>query len=406
MSSVKDFIIDLDDTKEPEVKKPVEKVAPKIVYNLEIENDMDFVLNRKSVRQDKSLVFLISQDLFYIKDNKTEVVTKLTKENFKRQVSTFNKDMATFNILTKTKWGTLVSTERLYEIFIHDNKRKFYRAGIYNMSEYDMKSFSGYLDRNKKLFRYILDTCGGRPCSDLFQAVFYLNDKFSFNNAKYFIDKLVEIQSPMIRSNGYITEMLGILNEENYRFNTNSFIDYIINGLYAQGVDKIDSTAYVDFRDYLSMCYQMYDGKIKEKYPKHLKTDHDKLVMKFNLWRRYKDDLAILELTEDYKNLEFAGKEYSILIPKNSAEIVDEGVQQSNCVGSYIERIAKGDTYVCFMRKTIDLESSWVTIEVNKRNEVCQVKGFANRNTYKEEDDFIKKWAKDKGLKITYKSLK
>lgn len=403
MSSVKDYIIDLNKVEEEKIETPSGvKSAPKIEYTLIVENDMDFVLNRKSARQNKDLVFLISQDLFYIKDNKTEIITKLDYNNFKRQVSTFTKDIADHRILTKTKWGESIATDRLFDIFNDDTKRKFFRAGIYNMTSYDMGRTERYLDKNKKLLKIVIDKFGANNIS-LMDAVFYLNETFSFNNAMFLMEKLEEIRSPMLaRSSSYLINMLKLLNNTTIRFDTNSFITYLVNELYAQGIDSIDYEVYNNYRDYLTMYSEMYDGKVKVKYPKHLKTDHDKLVMKYNLWKRYKDDLAILEITKEHQDLEYKGREYSIIIPQTSADIIDEGVQQCNCVGSYIERVAQGNTFVCFMRKNTDPDHSYVTIEVKNGN-VCQVKGFANRVTYKEEDDFIKKWAKDKNLKVTYK---
>lgn len=406
MANIKDYIIDLDQVNETVVgdtaKKPV--VKPSVVYEVVLENDMDFILNRKSSRMDKDLVFLVSQDLFYIKDNKTDTVTKLDRDNFKKQVGMFTKDMTSHSIFTKIRWGKSCFTDDLYSVFYDDSKKKFIRAGMYELESWEMSRYGDYLDKNKKLFKYVLDKFGRRTSSSMLSAVFYLHDKFSYNNAVFLIDKLVEMDSPMIKDSSYLKESLTLLTTSDCKFDTNTFISYIVNELYTQGIDKISYDAYHNYRDYLAMCAELHDGKVKVKYPKHLKTDHDKLVMKYNLWKRYKDDLAILKLTDEYKKLAFTGKDCSIILPKNSADIVDEGVQMSNCVGTYVKRIAEGDTFVCFMRKNEDLDHSYVTIEVNN-GKVCQVKGFANRVTTKEEDDFVKKWAKEKDLKVTYKQL-
>ena len=79
---VKDFIIDLDEIKKDNEKKnPAKRNKSSVDYSLKLENDMDFVVNRKSSKQDKDLVFLVSQELFYIKDNKTSEITKLNEHN-------------------------------------------------------------------------------------------------------------------------------------------------------------------------------------------------------------------------------------------------------------------------------------------------------------------------------------
>lgn len=53
---VKDFIIDLSKVKEPTATSK-KAVAPKVNYSLVLENDMDFVIKRKTSKTDKDLVF-------------------------------------------------------------------------------------------------------------------------------------------------------------------------------------------------------------------------------------------------------------------------------------------------------------------------------------------------------------
>ena len=140
-------------------------------------------------------------------------------------------------------------------------------------------------------------------------------------------------------------------------------------------------------------------GKIKDKYPKYLKTEHDKVSMRYRIWKKYKNDLEIFKITEENKKLEFSDKKYSIILPETSSDIVDEGINQSHCVASYVERVANGDTLILFMRYTDIIDESLVTIEV-KNNIICQAKGYANRQLSKEELDFIKRWAKINELKV------
>ena len=193
--------------------------------------------------------------------------------------------------------------------------------------------------------------------------------------------------------------MVHTLNLDDFEFDTNTFLDYITSGLYSQGIDCFDWSIISYYRDYLTMTKEMY-GKIKNKYPKHLKTDHDKLVLKYNLWKKYKRDFAVFNITEEQRALEYKGKTFSIVIPETSVDIIDEAVNQSNCVASYIDNILKGNTFVCFMRENSDLTNSYITIEVKNRKDIVQVKGFANRNPIKEEMDFVKAWAKAKKLNL------
>lgn len=90
---------------------------------------------------------------------------------------------------------------------------------------------------------------------------------------------------------------------------------------------------------------------------------------------------------------------YSIVIPETSVDIIDEAINQCNCVASYIDDILDCNTFICFMRENNNLNDSYITIEV-KNDTVVQLKGYANRNATIEELNFIKKWAKDKKLKL------
>ena len=53
------------------------------------------------------------------------------------------------------------------------------------------------------------------------------------------------------------------------------------------------------------------------------------------------------------------------------------------------------------MRYSDIINESLVTLEV-KDGQVCQARGYANRDLTKEENLFVKKWAKAKGLNINY----
>lgn len=389
---VKDYIIDLNKVKESTITHK-KSVAPKVDYSLILENDMDFVIKRKTSKTDKDLVFLVSQDLYYIKNNINDTVIQLDMNNYKRQISAFLRDMRTWMNFEKVKWTKNCYTENLYDMFANDTERILTKHGI-NLKGYCKNEVANALKTNPKIVKYWFSKFNDIN-NYMLEAILYLNDKHNFNNAKYFIDSIGDLNTDKLGTY-YLKPMLSLA--KGYNCDINTFIDYIVRGLYSQGIDRIDGNIYSDYRDYLSMTNAM-KGKIKDKYPKYLKTEHDKVSMRYRIWKKYKNDLEIFKITEENKKLEFSDKKYSIILPETSSDIVDEGINQSHCVASYVERVANGDTLILFMRYTDIIDESLVTIEV-KNNTVCQAKGYANRQLSKEELDFIKKWAKINELKV------
>lgn len=392
---IRDFILDVSELENTTAAKSSKQ--NKVDYYVKLENDMDFVVNRKSKKSDKDIVFLVSQDLFYIKDNTTGVTTKLDSYNYRKQISTFFRDMSEGVSFEKVRWTTDCDTEKLYAMYENNNKRVLLRAGITGVRSYDESSVVSMLKDQGKIVKYFYGN--GLNDRSILDCAYYIANKYNYNNAKYFLDILLENNGESVGCHYRSINVLELA--EIYNCDINTFIEYITRKLYSQGIQTLDYHLHSVYRDYLEMNRNMY-GKIKDKYPSNLMTQHDKVAMKYRLWNKYKDDLKLFNITEEYLNLEFSNSKYSIVVPRSAAEIIDEGVQQSNCVASYVERVKSGDSLIVFMRKTDYLEESHVTIEV-KNGAVVQCKAYANRNTSKEDDKFIEKWAKEKNLKVQYK---
>ena len=390
---IKDFIIDINKAKAKIDKEQSNKIN-NVEYELKLENDMDFVINRKTSKTDKDLVFLVSQDLFYIKDNKTEEIIQLDSENVKRKISPFLKDLEKWILFEKVTWTKNCNSDNLAELLRDTSRKDILRLGLGDVRYYDREIIIKYAKANKKLIQYAYKKLGEYDRNTL-RCVYFILDKYNYNNAKYFIDLLHDTKMGCY----YGSDIVNII-EKYPNFDTNTFLEYITHGFLAQGITDMNGDIKNCYNDYLDMTNEMY-GKIRCKYPKYLKTEHDKVVLKYNLWRKYKDDLALIEISEEHKELAYSDREYSIIIPENSADIVSEGVNNNNCVASYINRITKGETIVVFMRETRSIDESLVTIEVSDKT-VCQVKGYANRKITVEEDKFVKKWAKLKKLKTDY----
>lgn len=393
MANIKDYIIDIEQQRGEQEKK---KTISKSEYSIVLENDTDFIINRKSTRIDKDLVFLISQELFYIKDNKSDKVTRLDSDNCRRMINQFQKDMDKYLKFEKVVWTQDSETDNLVSVIQSYEKRFIIKEGFGVQEAHLLRVITPLLKQNKKLLRYYFEKIKTFKNTDLLNAVFAIEKDFNYNNAKYLID--IYANNTRISRDGRIEHMIQLLNSKSIEFDINRFLDYITTGLYCQGIQFLNWDTRHIYKDYLRMSKEMY-GKVKDKYPKHLKTEHDKVVLKYNLWSKYREGIKVFNITDKQRELEYKDRGYSIVIPETSVDIIDEAINQCNCVASYIDDILDGNTFICFMRENNNLNDSYITIEV-KNDTIVQVKGYANRNATIEELDFIKKWAKDKKLKL------
>ena len=132
------------------------------------------------------------------------------------------------------------------------------------------------------------------------------------------------------------------------------------------------------------------------KYPKCLHTNHDIVVKNYNNFKETHDEVVFDKMVD--KTLEYMSKPYSVIVPKQSSDVKNEGVSLNHCSASYVNKIINGETQVVFLRDSKKLEESLVTLEV-RDNSIVQAKGYLNRKVNEQEDLFIQKYAKEKKLK-------
>lgn len=178
-----------------------------------------------------------------------------------------------------------------------------------------------------------------------------------------------------------------------YGYNIRSVLDQYINyyGIY----ENFDWQNYLQYLlDYAHMLKLMKVEKFR-KFPKYLKSMHDIVTREFNLYKQEFDEEIF------YNNinhtLEMKTKDFIIVTPKKPTDLKFEGKKLSHCVGSYIDRVIKNQTQICFLRKKAG--EPLVTIEI-KNNRIVQAKGLANRSINKLEKNFISYFAKEKNLEV------
>lgn len=152
-----------------------------------------------------------------------------------------------------------------------------------------------------------------------------------------------------------------------------------------------------EYRDYLDMCVkQDYDMRNSfVLYPKDLQKSHDKVARRIKM-------KADAKMRRDFKaaynsimqRMDFEMDGMKIVYPATPDEIIAEGHALHHCVGSYVDRVAKKECIILFLRKSKEESKPFYTIEVQGR-EVIQVRGMKNDPPTPKVERFMKQWEKE-----------
>lgn len=212
------------------------------------------------------------------------------------------------------------------------------------------------------------------------------SDKTIISNIKYLMEKNINISREVIK---YLADNKVPIKTDietwknNNNFNLKRLITYIAQ-------NKIN---FLDYRDYynklIQVCNKLNNSVL---YPKNFNESHDEILLQ----EKYKREQIKEELYEKikekskYKKLKIGN--LTIRQPDSVREIVLEGLRQSNCVKTYIDRIINQETTVLFGRKSTSPDEPYITIEI-KNDKVIQARYSHNINCepeiYQKISDYI-----------------
>lgn len=158
------------------------------------------------------------------------------------------------------------------------------------------------------------------------------------------------------------------------------------------------------WKDVLQLQLVVY-GRIVDKYPENLYSQHQKLSTKedlVNSMEKYSADMFD-DFVADAECLEWAPDwgSYIWTIPHNPGDLIDEAEQQQNCLKGYVPEVAANHIKLVFMRTKKEPDKSLLTIAVKNNGSVGEIAGFLNRPANNDEITNIKRWAKEKNLDIS-----
>lgn len=155
-----------------------------------------------------------------------------------------------------------------------------------------------------------------------------------------------------------------------------------------------------DWLEYIGWCRELkYDLDNKFIYmPNNFKKVHDRVAEEYKALQDKKaaaeklrrEKLAAKRMEQTKKAMEeifskndgvdafqIKGNGLILVVPQSGDEIRKEGEALDHCVGGYVERVAKGETNIFFVRKADHPEQSYFTMEW-KNNKVVQCRGKSN----------------------------
>ena len=158
-----------------------------------------------------------------------------------------------------------------------------------------------------------------------------------------------------------------------------------------------------DYFDYLRNCvklkYNLEDTAIIK--PKDFKKAHDEAYKRVD----YISNKVIYDkankVFKKLQKLEFTDKTFALIVPKEAFDLINEGKNLHHCVGSYIERVAKHESMIFFIRKINDLSQSYFTLEINPQDlKIVQCRGDHNVFADNKIFSFVHKWQTEKLNKL------
>lgn len=163
---------------------------------------------------------------------------------------------------------------------------------------------------------------------------------------------------------------------------------------------------YTYWRDYMDMAEKLkIPLDLERNYrPKDVRIAHnearDMLQGKDIEAEARKIDRKWKKLKKIYPTLakyEYTGKDYQIIAPKSTGDIVREGMILKHCVHScdfYFDRISTNESYILFLRKTADPKQPYYTLEVEPSGNIRQKRTTGDRQNddFKDAKEFLAKW--------------
>ena len=151
------------------------------------------------------------------------------------------------------------------------------------------------------------------------------------------------------------------------------------------------------YLDYLRECSKLgYDMKNKKVlFPADLQAAHEETSEKIRIQEDSKKKEAFKKYTEKlYDRPEYREENLLIRAAQSPEELAKESAALHHCVRTYVDRVARGECVILFIRKTASPDEPYFTLELSPKGEIIQCRGDRNCAYPEDVKEFLERWKK------------
>lgn len=410
--NIRDYILTEAETKST---KPV-KAEYEVIFN----SGPDFIVRRKSAKASKLFVCLMSQGQFYFKNEKNAETTRISMDDMIKFFSDIPGSLRINNAWCVAIGKGTANMGRFITVISNPFFVNLAKQGLIKLN------FSKSFSTNFDTFSEQTIATGIRVLSGLYSkeeiasavgSVFtheyskgaeYLRkdvkvlfDELGIDDSRKYVQRRAELpqlgtQLPDYTRLFYPEFTWNNKGSVHHIFEHSKFIEYALQECVHQGYAQEEATFISEWVDILSMQKQLF-GKVKEKYPENIPAVHQIYSYHVRMRKQKVDEAKFAEQTNRLKAYEWRNSEYVIRCPESKDEIIDESIQQANCLAGYIQSFTDGKSNLFFLRKLKNPEKSLVTIEI-RDGRLTQAYRARNKPISYEERAVVHKWCEAMGF--------
>ena len=144
-----------------------------------------------------------------------------------------------------------------------------------------------------------------------------------------------------------------------------------------------------DIKCYMRECLTMNKQPIKAT---NVLREFIETHQAYKLWEKLDTDTRFSQIYNIYKDrLAFEYGDFEIVLPTCGQDLVIEGNSMHHCVCGYVERVARGDTLIVFVRNKQRPTTPYITCQVELNGKINQYYLAYGRNISERQDIAFKK---------------
>lgn len=151
------------------------------------------------------------------------------------------------------------------------------------------------------------------------------------------------------------------------------------------------------YLDYLQECKRLgYDLKDKKVlFPDNLQAAHEATSEKIQIQTdaKKKEDF-IKSIKKLYDRPEYREDTLLIRPARDPEELAKESAALHHCVRTYVDKVARGNCVILFIRRTSEPDKPYFTLELSPEGKIVQCRGDHNRDYPQDVKEFLERWQK------------